>query len=103
MINNPPHIPSPASWPTNVFDECDALRHKADNLGCLATAFARTGNTQVAQDLFEIRTTIEIAEKAIRDHLGQHCSDSLREIQALSGTILKSALAGVKIGRGGAS
>lgn len=97
MTNKPPYAPSTASFPSNVYDECHELNRKAAHLDRIAAAFAITGNDTVADDLFGIAQTIETANRAIREHIAARVGSDLKIAQDMSGAILGSALAGLRI------
>lgn len=97
MTTKPSYTPSTAAWPTNVRDECAELHRKVSHLHRLASAFAVTGNDRMADDLYGIAQTVETAVMAILEHNAHRLDSDLRTSQALSGAIVQSALAGVRM------
>lgn len=65
----------------------------------LALAFAATGNDKVSDQLFNIFEECEIYDEAIRNLISRETSRGLQDAQRMSGTILESCLAGIKIGK----
>lgn len=65
----------------------------------LAMAFATVGNDKVSDQLFAIFEECEIYDEAIRNLVAIETSRSLQDAQKMSGAILESCLAGLKIGK----
>jgi hypothetical protein len=65
----------------------------------LSMAFAATGNDKMSDQLHNLFEECEIYDEAIRYLVGEETSRGLQDAQKMSGAILSSCLAGLKIGK----
>ncbi len=94
-----PYKVSQSAWPTNMFDEVATLRHVARQLAHLAGAFDRTGNTQVAAELFEVHDYMKGATEAISNHVAGAVRRGLRDAEQSTSNMLGAVLAMTKIAK----
>lgn len=93
-----PYTRSTADFPSNVHDEAEVIRRKITHLHRLATAAATLGNDRLADDLFDIASTLRDAETSIREHVSARIDSDLKASQQISGALIGAALAGVRLG-----
>ncbi len=81
-----------------IFESCDDLHRVARRLGALHSAFLTTGNTHMADVLFELSGAVEEAADTIHELHYTETHARFQDAQAASWNVLRGVLAGVTIG-----
>lgn len=83
------------------FSVAELIGDISSHLKYLAKAFRTTGNQDMAETLFQYGIELDIADESIRKICGNRTTQELNSAQEMSGAILSSCLAGVKLGKEG--
>ena len=86
-------------WFTTLFDSAETIKYHSHALGSLASAFAMTGNQQVADELLDIADSLRLESENIRSAVSDKSSCDLRETQQATKNMFCALLAGVEINK----
>jgi hypothetical protein len=89
-----------SDWYKKLHGNVGVVKHISYCLQEIAISFRRTGNTIMAEELEEYSESLLLSAKTINDAVSQNISESLHRSEEMSATVLKTALAGLALGKG---
>lgn len=86
---------------TEILEEVVEVNHVSRELSWLASAFATTGNFEMAKKLNGLSSTLKENAEKIRDSVMGMCNEMVKDAEQSSKTMLDALLVGMDIGEKG--